>query len=82
MIHWPRSLIMIYKVRQTPYRLTLIKSFYLFQGNPQSNDQILTLEIALHDRNNNFNAPVTPRKGPATKKTNIITETDTTTVML
>ena len=37
-----------------------IKTLSLFQGNPQNNDQILTLQIVLQYRHNNFYAPVTP----------------------
>ena len=37
-----------------------MKTFSFFQGNPQNNDQILTLYIVLLDRHNNFYAPVTP----------------------
>ena len=37
-----------------------IKTFFLFQGNPQNNDQILNLQIAWNDKHNNFYEPVTP----------------------
>ena len=37
-----------------------IETLSLFQGNPQNNDQILTLQIVLHYRHNNFYVPVTP----------------------
>ena len=37
-----------------------IKTLSFFQGNPQNNDQILTLQIVLQYRHNNFYAPVTP----------------------
>ena len=34
---------MLYKVGQTPQRVTQIKILSLFQGNTQNNNQILTL---------------------------------------
>ena len=37
-----------------------IKTLSLFQGHPQNHDQILTLQIVLHDRQNNFYALVMP----------------------
>ena len=37
-----------------------IKTFSFFQGNPQNNGQTVTLSTVLHDRQNNFYAPVTP----------------------
>ena len=47
-----------------------IKTLFLFQGNPQNNDQILTLEIVLHYRQQ-FLCPSNYKlKGPETKKTN------------
>ena len=51
---------MIYKVGQAPYKVIQIKTPPFYQGNPQNNEQILTLLIALHDRHNNFYAYVTP----------------------
>ena len=50
----------VYTKGQTPNRVIQIKTLSLFRGNPQNNDQILTLSIVLHYRHNNFYAPVTP----------------------
>ena len=60
-----------------------IKTLSLFQGNPQNNDQILILEIVLHDRHNNFYAPVTLSQTDQRQRKQIINkEVDTTAIML
>ena len=43
MITQPRSLMMLYTLEQTPWIVIQIKTVSLFLGNPQNNDQILTL---------------------------------------
>ena len=60
-----------------------IKTLTHFLGNPQNNDQILTLLTVLHDRHNNFYAPVTPSFKNQTQRKQIVNkETDKTAVML
>ena len=60
-----------------------IKTLSLLQGNPQNNDEILTVELVLHDRQNNFYVLVMPSLRNRRQGKQIINEeTDTTAVIL